>query len=337
MKRVNLFAIIAVLIGLTSLSSCTNVSTPVAAASLTATASSVGKASSVNDLAVSYANVYLNSLALTKPFGSNGALYSGPQKAPLTQIIGGVTITIDSAGINAYPKKICIDFGTTGITLKHGNVLKGKIYITVTGEMSIANSSRTFTFSNFYVNDNAIKGTNVVTYMGLNTDSNPYWTISANDTIVHADGTQVIWNSTRTRTRINQNTSSLNKETDDNENSLDSIKNNSQDSINTENGNNVNSSDSIHNNYKHSLMYWVDTYSIFGTANGVNEKGEAYTMSIDAANPLIIGDGFPFFTKGKEIISSGNNTEVLDYGDGTKDSKVTTTLNGVSEDFDLNK
>ena len=157
--------------------------------------------------------------------------------------------------------------------------------------MTIANSSRTFKFSNFYVNDNLTEGYKVITYKGLNTDSKLYCTISASDTITRTDGKQIVWNSERVRTRIDDNATPK--------------------------------------------IYWDDTYSITGSANGINAKGVAYTMVIQDSNPLIIGGGFPYFTKGTVIITTENKTVVVDYGDGTKDNKATLTVKGVTKDITL--
>ena len=292
MKRVNLLAIIAVSFGLTSLVSCTTDLTAGTDAALTATAVDEGQASVVNDQIVSSADDYLNGLDASNYQAVSSAVNSNPQKTSIKIIMDSVTITIDRVGLNDYPKNICIDFGT-GVTVKRGNRLKGKIYITVTNKMTIANSSRTFQFSNFYVNDNSVKGSKVVTYMGLNTDSKPYWIISANDTITRADGKQIVWKTERVRTRIDDNSTPK--------------------------------------------IYWDDTYSITGTSSGINAKGVAYTMEIQATNPLIIDGSFPFFTKGTVIITTENKTVVVDYGDGTKDAKATATINGVTKNINLKK
>jgi hypothetical protein len=209
MKRVNLLAIAAILFGLSTLVSCTTDLATTTDAALTETAIDEGQAATVNDQVVSSADEYLNNLDASGYQAVNAALNSTPQKTSIKIVVDSVTITVDRVGLNDYPKNICIDFGT-GVTVKRGNVLKGKIYITVSGKMTIANSSRTFQFSNFYVNDNAVKGHKVVTYMGLNTDSKPYWTISASDTITRADNKQVIWNSQRVRTRIDNNQTPFN-------------------------------------------------------------------------------------------------------------------------------
>jgi len=292
MKKVNLLAILAISFGLTAMVSCTTDLTSATDAALTATATDENQAASINDQVVSTSDDYLNALDATGYQAVKSNTGSTPEKTSIKLTIDSITITVDRVGLNDYPKNICLDFGT-GVTVKRGNVLKGKIYITVSNKMTIANSTRTFLFSDFYVNNNAVKGSKVVTYMGLNASSQPYWTITANDTIIRADGSKVTWNSERVRTRIDNN--------------------------NTPN------------------IYWDDTYSITGSSNGVNAKGVAYTMTIMDTNPLIISGNFPYFTKGSVTITTDSKTVLVDYGDGTKDTIATATINGVTKEFNLKK
>jgi len=62
-------------------------------------------------------------------------------------------------------------------------------------------STKTIEFSNFFINDNQLKGSKVIKFNGIQ-DLNPSWNISVKDTVVRKDGTKVIWNSDRVRTRI---------------------------------------------------------------------------------------------------------------------------------------
>jgi hypothetical protein len=208
MKRVNLLATIAISFGLASLVSCTTDLTTATNDSLTSTAVDESQAATTNDQVVSTADDYLNSLDATGFQAVKGVENSSPEKTSIKLVVDSVTITVDRVGLNDYPKNICIDFGT-GVTVKRGNRLKGKIYITISARMSVTNSTRTFLFSNFYVNDNSVKGTKTVTYSGLNNASQPYWTISATDTITRADGKKIVWNSKRVRTRIDTNNTPL--------------------------------------------------------------------------------------------------------------------------------
>jgi len=164
--------------------------------------------------------------------------------------------------------------------------------------MGVTGSTRKLEYYEFFINDNQLKGSKTVTYLGSNrqvTDNvvteTPSWSISVKDTIVRADGTKLIWNSERVRTRISNNATPL--------------------------------------------LYWDDVYSITGTANGVNAKGTAYTVEI--TKPLILKGGWKFFVEGTVLTTSDKRTAVLDYGNGDKDAKATLTINGVTKDINLRK
>ncbi len=84
-------------------------------------------------------------------------------------------------------------------------------------------------------------------------------------------------------------------------------------------------------------IYWNDQFSITGTSGGINTEGKAYTNTIDQSNPLIINGNFPFFVKGTQIISSEDLSSIIDYGDGTKDSIATVTINGVTKEITVKR
>jgi hypothetical protein len=70
--------------------------------------------------------------------------------------------------------------------------------------MDVTGSSRNYSFDNFSVNENKVKGWKTVTYIGANPTKK--WTVAVSDTIVKAsDSRIIISNSTRIRTRISDN------------------------------------------------------------------------------------------------------------------------------------
>ena len=85
------------------------------------------------------------------------------------------------------------------------------------------------------------------------------------------------------------------------------------------------------------LNLWDDEYSVSGTANGVNAKGKAYTMTIDSNNPLVFYANYQHIVKGSMVIASEQKSALLDYGDGTKDNKATVTVNGTIKEITLGK
>ena len=80
---------------------------------------------------------------------------------------------------------------------------------------------------------------------------------------------------------------------------------------------------------------WGEGYILTGSASGINAEGKAYTMTIDANNPLIGSTLYPYITKGSVSVTIGQSTGVIDYGDGTQDNKATLTYSGVTYNFTI--
>jgi hypothetical protein len=294
MKRVNLLAILALSFSFSTFVACTSEDFVGSDATLAVTAQDEAQSANLSDIAVATTDEYVNSF--------DAAGFQAVSEAQKVNGIGAidsgkVVITVDKTGITVFPKKICIDFGT-GVIDKRGNTLKGKIYVIISNRMGVIGSTRKLEYYEFFINDNQLKGSKVVTYLGSNRQvtntvvtETPSWSILVKDTIVRADGTKIIWNSERVRTRISNNATPL--------------------------------------------LYWDDIYSITGTSNGVNAKGVAYTVEI--TKPLILKGGWKFFVEGTVLTTSEKHTAVLDYGNGDKDAKATLTVNGVTKDINLRK
>lgn len=255
---------------------------PSAAASETinTTAGDVAQVSANSDAVVNAANQFVPNFNATTAKVQSEAAAKGLRDS--------MHITIDRPDAVTYPKVVVIDYGTTGITGKRGNILKGKMTVTISGKMDLVGSTKTITLDNFSINGNSITGTKVITNIG-----NESWTVSATDTITRPDGTVVTCITERTRTRIANDSTTVSKED--------------------------------------------ESFAITGTSTGVNAKGVAFTMTIDAANPLIINDDCPFFVKGKATITTENRTVFLDYGNGSNDAIATATIDGKTKTINLKK
>jgi hypothetical protein len=239
-----------------------------ASEAISTTAGDVAQVSANSDAVVNAANQFVPN------FSSSAAKVQS--EASSKGLRDSIHISVDKPDAVTYPKVVVIDYGTTGIVGKRGNILKGKMTVTISGKMNLVGSTKTITLENFSVNGNAISGTKVITNIG-----NESWTINATDTITRADGSVVTCITQRTRTRIENHSTSVSKED--------------------------------------------ESFAITGTSTGVNAKGVAFTMTIDATNPLIINDECPFFVKGKATITTENRTLFLDYGNGTNDAIATAT------------
>lgn len=113
-------------------------------------------------------------------------------------IFGGCgSVTIDTV---STPRTITIDFGTTNCLCIDARYRRGKIIATYTGRYRDSGTVVNITFSDYYVNDNQIKGTHTTTNLGKNAAGHPVYKVVVNGTIVKANGGGTItWTSTRQR------------------------------------------------------------------------------------------------------------------------------------------
>ena len=107
------------------------------------------------------------------------------------------TVTLDTT---VFPRVLTIDFGDTNCLCNDGRYRRGRILVSFTGRYYQPGTIITTTFDNYYVNDNQVEGTKVVTNNGFNDQGHLSWTISVNSiiTLANGDGT-ISWESQRTR------------------------------------------------------------------------------------------------------------------------------------------
>lgn len=107
------------------------------------------------------------------------------------------TVTLDTT---VSPRELIIDFGDENCLCNDGKYRRGKIIISFTGRYRRPGTVITTGFDNYFVNDNNVDGTKVVTNMGLNDSGHLYYNISVTGVIYKAlDGGTLSWNSTRVR------------------------------------------------------------------------------------------------------------------------------------------
>jgi len=106
-----------------------------------------------------------------------------------------VLATLDTVASNNILK---INFGTTNCQCMDGKYRRGKIICTFTSPYWLAGTMIAYTFENYFVDDNQVLGTMIVTNMGLNSSNHPWWEFSENSSIVKANNEGTItWISTR--------------------------------------------------------------------------------------------------------------------------------------------
>ena len=108
------------------------------------------------------------------------------------------TITHDTL---SDPRVLTIDFGTVNCLCNDGRNRRGKIIVTYTGHYRDPGHVHTFSFDNYFVNDNQLLGSKTVTNNGYNTDNNLTFSIEVDGSIIRANGAGTI---TFTSSRIRE-------------------------------------------------------------------------------------------------------------------------------------
>lgn len=108
-----------------------------------------------------------------------------------------VTVTLDTT---VFPREMTIDFGEVNCLCNDGKYRRGKIIITFNGRYFQPGTVITHGFEDYFVNDNSVDGTKVVTNMGENENGNLYFTIEVVGVIQRVeDSSTFSWNSSRVR------------------------------------------------------------------------------------------------------------------------------------------
>lgn len=107
------------------------------------------------------------------------------------------TVTHDTT---TTPRTITIDFGPTNCLCNDGRYRRGVILVSYNGHYRDSGSVHAISFNNYFVNNRHVMGTKSVTNMGHNAAGQSYFNIVVNGTIVKPSGDSIIWNSNRTRT-----------------------------------------------------------------------------------------------------------------------------------------
>jgi hypothetical protein len=109
--------------------------------------------------------------------------------------------TIERPDGERWPKVVTLDFGD-GCEDKKENVRKGKIIITLRGRFKEEGSTRSVTFDDYYVNDNRIEGTKLITNTGREEGFLVFSIELEKAKILTEDGIEIKRNASKTRVWI---------------------------------------------------------------------------------------------------------------------------------------
>jgi hypothetical protein len=204
------------------------------------------------------------------------------------------TITIKKHN-EANPDTIVIDFGSEGCADNRGNVRRGKIIITYSGQRASLDSEINTTFEEYYVNGVNLEGKRRVTVYAIDNTSITHKIELTEGRISWADNTTATRTATHYR-RWDHNGTLLNLADDQ--------------------------------------IILLSGSTTPGTAAGLTRNGEEYTMEITSdiifkASCLLSKKYMPV-SGSKVILISGNTGReiTVDYGTGDCDNSISVTING---------
>ncbi len=120
--------------------------------------------------------------------------------------------TIEPSDFTTFPKKITVDFGTSGVQGRDGRVRKGKLIINLeNGWYRQIGSVYTTTFEDYYQNNYKIEGKHIAINTGTNSEDKNTFNIKVEEgKITSPLGNTILYTQNTTRTWLNGESTPLN-------------------------------------------------------------------------------------------------------------------------------
>ena len=129
---------------------------------------------------------------------SDQAMAGVTLKSTLTDTVFMGTCVLATLDTTASTWVLTINFGTTNCLCTDGKYRRGKIIAVFTGPYWYPGTVITYTFDNYFVDDNQLLGTKIVTNKGLNNLTHLWWEITENGSVIKANnGGTITWISTK--------------------------------------------------------------------------------------------------------------------------------------------
>ena len=135
-------------------------------------------------------------------FNQSGKASSDAEEATNSKGFKGIltgcpTITISPFDLS-WPKIITVDFGQSNCMGTDGHNRRGIINIHASGTWRTPGSITTISFTDYYLDDHKVEGTEIITNSGRNQDSNFVYVVDVqNAKVTKPDNTFILWNSQR--------------------------------------------------------------------------------------------------------------------------------------------
>jgi len=190
-----------------------------------------------------------------------------------------------------------IDFGTEGCTLENGNIVKGKITLTFSGNFTTAEQTITYSFDGFYHNGKKLQGSKTITRSLKSTELlaaiHPVFTCAVDMTLTFEDGSVY----TRTGNRV--------KEMVEGYDTIGSWENN--------------------------------VFLVTGTGTTTLPNGDKFSSTIQTPLRYVMACKKPFPVSGTVLKVKNGVETLVDYGTGDCDNLATVTTGGVTTTIELKK
>lgn len=129
---------------------------------------------------------------------SDHAMANQSLKSTLTDTVFLGTCVLATIDLTVMPYKLVIDFGQTNCKCDDQKYRRGKIIVHFNGGYWVPGTVITYTFENYFIDDNQIIGTKIVTNKGRNQANNLWWETVVSGSVIKAkNGGTFTWNSTR--------------------------------------------------------------------------------------------------------------------------------------------
>ncbi|PCJ89105.1 MAG: hypothetical protein COA57_02515 [Flavobacteriales bacterium] len=216
------------------------------------------------------------------------------------------TITATWSTDTTFIADIIIDFGTN-CEGTDGKVRSGKILVSMNKKWLEVGNVTTVTLENYEVDGYKVEGTKTVTH-----SAQYVWEISVTGAkITTPDNEEVTWESTRTRTWVEGQTTGFWTPKDSN-------------------------GDGVEDTFMFFDGILDDAYDITGSASGTNRQGRQFDVNISTALHLQFCGWIPEVTSGVVKIQPEDLKErTVDFGEGTCDNRATATVGNKEYEFKL--
>ena len=129
---------------------------------------------------------------------SDQAMAGAALKSTWTDTVFMGTCVLATLDTTASTWVLTINFGSTNCLCTDNKYRRGKIIAALTGPYWAPGTVITYTFDNYFVDDNQLLGSKVVTNKGFNSSNHLWWEITENGSVIKANnGGTITWISTR--------------------------------------------------------------------------------------------------------------------------------------------